>query len=176
MYGSTLPTAEVRWAWGNNTTCHVHVIGWRGEHSGIGTVGVDTLIGDVEVQQDLHCLPVQDITAGETDDNKLHPKLQSFGQHSLSCEICCLFLPKALRTGKKMVPGKGHEEKMAPVHFFSHGSTMMLGEDSNSARYWEKMGDLALANGLEHVIMMVSGHVSLRPEDWSLVNTRTIWK
>lgn len=75
-----------------------------------------------------------------------------------------------------MVPGKGHEEKMAPVHFFSHGSTMMLGEDSNSARYWEKMGDLALANGLEHVIMMVSGHVSLRPEDWSLVNTRTIWK
>lgn len=140
----------------------------RGEHSGIGTVGVDTLVVDVGVQQDLHCLPVQDITAGETDDNKLHPKLQSFGQHSLSCEICCLFLPKALRTGKKMVPGKGHEGKMAPVHFFSHGSTMMLGEDSNSAKYWEKMGDLALANGLEHVIMMVSGYVSLRPGVWSI--------
>lgn len=45
---------------------------------------------------------------------------------------------------------------MAPVHFFSHGSTMMLGEEHNSAKYWERMGDLALANGLEHVVMMVS--------------------
>lgn len=45
---------------------------------------------------------------------------------------------------------------MAPVHFFSHGSTMMLGEEHSSAKYWEKMGDLALANGLEHVVMMVS--------------------
>lgn len=45
---------------------------------------------------------------------------------------------------------------MAPVHFFSHGSTMMLGEEHNSAKYWERMGDLALANGLEHVIIMVS--------------------
>ncbi|KAF3770719.1 LigB subunit of an aromatic-ring-opening dioxygenase LigAB [Cryphonectria parasitica EP155] len=43
---------------------------------------------------------------------------------------------------------------MAPVHFFSHGSTMMLGEDSASARYWERMGDQAVRNGVEHVIMM----------------------
>ena len=42
-----------------------------------------------------------------------------------------------------------------PVHFFSHGSTMMLGEESESATYWKKCGDEALANGIEHVVMMV---------------------
>lgn len=45
---------------------------------------------------------------------------------------------------------------MTPVHFFSHGSTMMLGEDSASARYWERMGEEALKNGVEHVVIMVS--------------------
>lgn len=53
-----------------------------------------------------------------------------------------------------MAVGKSKGAKMAPVHFFSHGSTMMLGEEHTSAKYWEKMGDLALANGLEHVVMM----------------------
>jgi aromatic ring-opening dioxygenase catalytic subunit (LigB family) len=42
-----------------------------------------------------------------------------------------------------------------PVHFFSHGSTMMLGEESESATYWKKTGDEALANGVKGVIMMV---------------------
>jgi aromatic ring-opening dioxygenase catalytic subunit (LigB family) len=42
-----------------------------------------------------------------------------------------------------------------PVHFFSHGSTMMLGEESNSATYWKKCGDEALTNGVKHVVMMV---------------------
>jgi aromatic ring-opening dioxygenase catalytic subunit (LigB family) len=42
-----------------------------------------------------------------------------------------------------------------PVHFFSHGSTMMLGEESESATYWKKCGDEALANGVKGVIMMV---------------------
>lgn len=42
-----------------------------------------------------------------------------------------------------------------PVHFFSHGSTMMLGEESESADYWKKCGDEALANGIKGVIMMV---------------------
>lgn len=46
-------------------------------------------------------------------------------------------------------------QPLAPVHLFSHGSTMMLGEDSASARYWEECGDEALANGIEHVVMMV---------------------
>ena len=45
---------------------------------------------------------------------------------------------------------------LAPVHFFSHGSTMMLGEESKSADYWRKCGDEALAHGIEHVVMMVS--------------------
>ncbi len=42
-----------------------------------------------------------------------------------------------------------------PVHFFSHGSTMMLGEESASATYWKKCGDEALKNGVKHVVMMV---------------------
>ncbi|KAG7432514.1 PKS-NRPS hybrid synthetase [Fusarium oxysporum f. sp. raphani] len=43
---------------------------------------------------------------------------------------------------------------LSPVHFFSHGSTMMLGEDSESADYWKKAGDQALANNIKGVIMM----------------------
>ena len=46
---------------------------------------------------------------------------------------------------------------MAPVHLFSHGSTMMLGEEHGSAKYWEQCGDEALAQGIEHVVMMVRG-------------------
>ncbi|KAF2113753.1 catalytic LigB subunit of aromatic ring-opening dioxygenase [Lophiotrema nucula] len=42
----------------------------------------------------------------------------------------------------------------SPVHFFSHGSTMMLGEESASATYWKACGDLALANNIKGVIMM----------------------
>ncbi|KAI0023545.1 Extradiol ring-cleavage dioxygenase, class III enzyme, subunit B [Xylariomycetidae sp. FL0641] len=53
-----------------------------------------------------------------------------------------------------MAIGKRDEEPMAPVHLFSHGSTMMLGEESASADYWKKAGDEALANGVEHVVMM----------------------
>jgi len=45
---------------------------------------------------------------------------------------------------------------ITPVHFFSHGSTMMLGEESESAEYWKKCGDEALVNGIKGVIMMVS--------------------
>ena len=43
---------------------------------------------------------------------------------------------------------------LTPVHFFSHGSTMMLGEPSASADYWKKCGDEALAQGIKGVIMM----------------------
>ena len=45
---------------------------------------------------------------------------------------------------------------ITPVHFFSHGSTMMLGEESESAEYWKNCGDEALSNGIKGVIMMVS--------------------
>jgi aromatic ring-opening dioxygenase catalytic subunit (LigB family) len=44
---------------------------------------------------------------------------------------------------------------LSPVHFFSHGSTMMLGEESEAADYWKKAGDQALANNIKGVIMMV---------------------
>ncbi|CZR61847.1 probable aromatic ring-opening dioxygenase family protein [Phialocephala subalpina] len=51
-----------------------------------------------------------------------------------------------------------------PVHFFSHGSTMMLGEESNSATYWKKCGDAALANGVKHVVMMGAHWATLNDE------------
>lgn len=43
---------------------------------------------------------------------------------------------------------------LTPVHFFSHGSTMMLGEQCPSADYWKKCGDEALANNIKGVIIM----------------------
>ncbi|KAK1765184.1 Extradiol ring-cleavage dioxygenase, class III enzyme, subunit B [Phialemonium atrogriseum] len=43
---------------------------------------------------------------------------------------------------------------LTPVHFFSHGSTMMLGEPSDSADYWKRAGDEALAHKFKGVIMM----------------------
>lgn len=48
------------------------------------------------------------------------------------------------------------KSQLTPVHFFSHGSTMMLGEESASATYWKKCGDEALANDVQHVVIMVS--------------------
>lgn len=47
--------------------------------------------------------------------------------------------------------------QLTPVHFFSHGSTMMLGEESEAADYWKKAGDQALANKIKGVVMMVRG-------------------
>ncbi|KIM97332.1 hypothetical protein OIDMADRAFT_130629, partial [Oidiodendron maius Zn] len=43
---------------------------------------------------------------------------------------------------------------LTPVHFFSHGSTMMLGEQCESAAYWKKCGDDAIAHGIKGVIIM----------------------
>ncbi|OBT56356.1 hypothetical protein VE04_02904 [Pseudogymnoascus sp. 24MN13] len=46
------------------------------------------------------------------------------------------------------------KSQLTPVHFFSHGSTMMLGEAAASATSWKQCGDEALANKVEHVVMM----------------------
>ncbi|KAE8346122.1 hypothetical protein BDV24DRAFT_177014 [Aspergillus arachidicola] len=43
---------------------------------------------------------------------------------------------------------------LTPVHFFSHGSTMMLGEHCSSTDYWKQCGDEALSNGIKGVIFM----------------------
>jgi aromatic ring-opening dioxygenase catalytic subunit (LigB family) len=53
------------------------------------------------------------------------------------------------------------KDRMAPVHLFSHGSTMMLGEEHSSANYWKKCGDEALANGVKHVIIMVRNSLTV---------------
>ncbi|KAK0635370.1 Extradiol ring-cleavage dioxygenase, class III enzyme, subunit B [Bombardia bombarda] len=59
---------------------------------------------------------------------------------------------------------------MAPVHLFSHGSTMMLGEESASASYWKKCGDEALANGIEHVVMMGAHWATTSPKSGILIS------
>ncbi|PWY97386.1 LigB subunit of an aromatic-ring-opening dioxygenase LigAB [Testicularia cyperi] len=41
-----------------------------------------------------------------------------------------------------------------PAFFFSHGSTMMLGEKSAPAQHWEEMGREAMRRGIKRVIMM----------------------
>ncbi|KAJ5536250.1 hypothetical protein N7513_009436 [Penicillium frequentans] len=43
---------------------------------------------------------------------------------------------------------------LTPVYFFSHGSTMMLGEESTSADYWKQCGDEALSRGIKGVVIM----------------------
>lgn len=61
------------------------------------------------------------------------------------------------REGKAMALTKTNPNTaLTPVHWFSHGSTMVLGEESAFATYWKKCGDEALANGIKGVIIMVS--------------------
>lgn len=55
----------------------------------------------------------------------------------------------------------GTKLHLTPVHYFSHGTPNMLGEESPSANYWKKCGDEALRHGVKHVIMMVSGDVDM---------------
>lgn len=52
---------------------------------------------------------------------------------------------------------------LRPVHFFSHGSTAMLGEESASADYWQECGNRALENGVKHVIIMVEVPTGINP-------------
>jgi aromatic ring-opening dioxygenase catalytic subunit (LigB family) len=52
---------------------------------------------------------------------------------------------------------------LTPVLFLSHGSTMMLGEESESADFWKKCGDDAIAYGIKGVIMMVFRSPKVHP-------------
>lgn len=46
------------------------------------------------------------------------------------------------------------EPKSTPVLFFSHGSTMMLGEESTSADFWYKCGRDAENHGFKNIVLM----------------------
>ena len=59
---------------------------------------------------------------------------------------------------------------LTPVHFFSHGSTMMLGEESESADYWKKCGDEALERNIKGVVIMVP-HIPHTPDPDNTANT-----
>lgn len=61
-------------------------------------------------------------------------------------------------------PSSSLQGHLTPVFFFSHGSTMMLGEESDSATFWKKAGDEALARGIKGVIMMVRLRFPLSPQ------------
>jgi hypothetical protein len=47
-----------------------------------------------------------------------------------------------------------------PVFLFAHGSTMMLGEDSEPAHIWESVGAEAIRRGVKRIVMMV-GHITV---------------
>lgn len=47
--------------------------------------------------------------------------------------------------------------ELAPVLFLSHGTTMLLGEDSKIRDYWTKLGRDALKHGVRGIIIMVGG-------------------
>ncbi|KIN09140.1 hypothetical protein OIDMADRAFT_100489 [Oidiodendron maius Zn] len=71
------------------------------------------------------------------------------------------------------MPSTTHSLSAAtPVHFFSHGSTMMLGEESRSATYWKKCGDEALENGVKHIIMMGAHWATVNDEIEVAMNPR----
>jgi len=44
---------------------------------------------------------------------------------------------------------------LTPVHFFSHGSTRMLGDDTEAGTYCKRCGDEALAHNVKGIIIMV---------------------
>ncbi|KAH7110265.1 aromatic ring-opening dioxygenase family protein [Dactylonectria macrodidyma] len=48
----------------------------------------------------------------------------------------------------------GHGTELPPVHFLSHGTTMLLGEDSRVRDYWRKIGQDALDHGVKGVVIM----------------------
>ncbi|CZR45234.1 uncharacterized protein FPRO_15591 [Fusarium proliferatum ET1] len=46
------------------------------------------------------------------------------------------------------------KKKPTPVFLFAHGSTMMLGEESEPARIWESIGNECLRRGVKRIVMM----------------------
>lgn len=44
---------------------------------------------------------------------------------------------------------------LAPVHFISHGTSFMLGEDTKVKEYWKKLGKDAIKHGCKGIIIMV---------------------
>ncbi|KAL6704168.1 hypothetical protein ACN47E_008728 [Coniothyrium glycines] len=49
---------------------------------------------------------------------------------------------------------KASDKSITPVFLFGHGSTMMLGEESDPAKAWEDVGNEALRRGVKRVVIM----------------------
>ncbi|KAL4971272.1 aromatic ring-opening dioxygenase family protein [Aspergillus desertorum] len=67
--------------------------------------------------------------------------------------------------------GERLDKVPTPVFLFAHGSTMMLGEESEPARVWEEVGNKALRRGIKRIIMMTLGdsiEVSMNPNPGKL--------
>lgn len=54
----------------------------------------------------------------------------------------------------KMLDERQRQQRLTPLHYFSHGTPSMLGEESDSADYWERCGKNALKHGVKHIIIM----------------------
>ncbi|PWY90706.1 LigB subunit of an aromatic-ring-opening dioxygenase LigAB [Aspergillus heteromorphus CBS 117.55] len=52
---------------------------------------------------------------------------------------------------------------LTPVHFFSHGSPMMLCQTTASSEYWRKCGEEALAQKVKGIVMMSSHWTTSTP-------------
>ena len=50
---------------------------------------------------------------------------------------------------------------LTPVHFLSHGTTMILGERCNIADYWEQIGQDATAHSIKGIIIMVASPIDV---------------
>lgn len=87
----------------------------------------------------------------DTQLNSKRPVIVYLGYFEHSQDGCVLSCAR-----HRLVLALLTETGPTPVHFFSHGSTMMLGEESESADYWKKCGDEALARNIKGVIIMVS--------------------
>jgi hypothetical protein len=75
---------------------------------------------------------------------------------SLSCRASCAVRCCAVLCGAVLCCADEAAVDPTPVFFFSHGSTMMLGEESESASYWESVGNEALRRGIKTIVMMGS--------------------
>lgn len=52
------------------------------------------------------------------------------------------------------MPGGRLSDPSSPCFFMSHGSTMMLGEDSKPAEFWQSVGKEAKRRGIKGIIWM----------------------
>ncbi|PYH48927.1 DODA-type extradiol aromatic ring-opening family dioxygenase [Aspergillus saccharolyticus JOP 1030-1] len=59
-------------------------------------------------------------------------------------------------------------KRLTPIHFFSHGSPMMLIETTESSEYWRRCGEEALASNIKGIIIMSAHWTNHTPNTISI--------